>query len=727
MKSNVGPAVLAVFLVAAASSRADAQVAAGGEFRANTYTTNNQESPGVGMGADGRFVIAWESPGIDGSNDAIVGQRYAAPGTPQGANFQVNSYTTSSQDELAVAMARDGTFVVVWESPGQDGSNYGVFGQRYAASGSPLGGEFQVNTFTTNDQGRPSVAIAPNKSFVVIWASRAQVPGGIFETFAQRFDAAGTRIGGEFQVNTYTTGYQIPVRGGPAVAVDGGGNFVVAWISYDPVGPSQDGSLAGIFGQRFSAAGTRLGGEFQVNTYTTDFQYGPTVAMASSGAGFDGNFVVVWDSDGQDGSAYGVFGQRFSASGNRLGAEFQVNTYTTNVQYEAKVAADARGNFIVAWQSRLSGITSDEVMARRFSFNGTPRGAEFRVNTYTTSGQGNASIASDRVGNFTVAWESYPNDGSGTGVFGQRFGGLFPRDLRVDTTGNGVWEPGETVDVRPTWRNDNGVAQTFTEFLGAVSGPAGAVYATIDGSGDYGTVPTATDRECTDCYQVSVDNPAARPLQHWDANALQSIFPDTQGQRLLRALHIGRSFADVPTSNNFYRFIETLLHNGITSGCNATDYCPATPTARDQMAVFVLVAKEGAGYAPPACGGVTMFPDVPASSPFCRWIEELARRGVVAGCGGGNYCPSGSVTREQMAVFVLRTLEPSLAPPLCAPPNIYLDVPETSGFCRWIEELSNRAVVSGCGGGNYCPIGLVTRDQMGVFIGVTFSLALYGP
>ena len=320
-----------------------AQVLAGPEFQVNTYTTGNQDRPVVGMAPDGRFVIAWESQGVDGSDDGVVGQRYAASGTPQGANLLVNSFTTGFQAEVAVAVARDGSFVVVWESPGQDGSSYGVFGQRYAASGSRLGVEFQVNTFTTNGQGRASVAIAPNKTFVVVWASD-QVPGGLFETFAQRFDAGGARIGSEFQVNTYTTGYQIPLRNGPAVAIDAGGNFVVVWTSYDPVGQNQDGSSAGAFGQRFSASGTRLGGEFQVNTYTTGFQYVPAVAADSNG-----NFVVVWESEGQDGSGYGAFGQRFNSSGSRLGAEFQVNTYSTSNQFGPTVTADAQGNFVVVW------------------------------------------------------------------------------------------------------------------------------------------------------------------------------------------------------------------------------------------------------------------------------------------------------------------------------------------------------------------------------------------
>ena len=93
-------------------------------------------------------------------------------------------------------------------------------------------------------------------------------------------------------------------------------------------------------------------------------------------------------------------------------------------------------------------------------------------------------------------------------------------------------------------------------------------------------------------------------------------------------LHIGASFTDVLTSSGFYRFIETLLHKGVTGGCGVGIYCPSASTAREQMAVFVLVAKEGPGYQPPACT-TPIFNDVPASSPFCRGLDELSRRGGV--------------------------------------------------------------------------------------------------
>jgi hypothetical protein len=80
-----------------------------------------------------------------------------------------------------------------------------------------------------------------------------------------------------------------------------------------------------------------------------------------------------------------------------------------------------------------------------------------------------------------------------------------------------------------------------------------------------------------------------------------------------------------------------------------------------------------------------------------------------------------------MSIFVLRTLDPALNPPACvAGSEMFADVPANNVFCRWIEELARRGVVTGCGGGNYCPLAAVSREQMGVFLSQTFGLTLYG-
>jgi parallel beta-helix repeat protein len=189
------------------------------------------------------------------------------------------------------------------------------------------------------------------------------------------------------------------------------------------------------------------------------------------------------------------------------------------------------------------------------------------------------------------------------------------------------------------------------------------------------------------------------------------------------AFEVGSGFLDVPTSNAVYPWVEALVRRGVTGGCSVTPplYCPNTSVTREQMAVFLLRAREGESYTPPPCA-TPPFADVPCSSPFAPWIAELLARGTTSGCGGGNYCPAGLVPREQMAVFLLRTLlGSSYLPPACTT-AVFADVPCSSPFARWVNDLAARGIAGGCGGGNFCPSTAVTRGQMAVFLGVTFSL-----
>jgi hypothetical protein len=325
-----------------------------------------------------------------------------------------------------------------------------------------------------------------------------------------------------------------------------------------------------------------------------------------------------------------------------------------------------------------------------------------------------------------VVWRSY-QDGSFDGIFGQRYGGLVPAALIVDAAGNGVLEPGETVIVAPVWRNGNGAPLAFTGTASHLTGPAGPAYTLVDPVASYGTVANATVGSCgSDCYQVSVSRPATRPATHWDVTVRETIAPDALGQTMLWTLHVGESFGDVLPANPFYRFVETLLHVGVTAGCTATTYCPDGVTTREQMAVFLLRAREGGAFTPPPCT-MAPFPDVPCASPFAAWVQELVARGITSGCGGGLYCPTSPVTREQMAVFLLKTLEGTgFTPPPCTTAS-FADVPCASPFAAWVQELVARGITAGCGGGLYCPGDTVTRGQMAVFLTKTFGLTLYGP
>ena len=228
-----------------------------------------------------------------------------------------------------------------------------------------------------------------------------------------------------------------------------------------------------------------------------------------------------------------------------------------------------------------------------------------------------------------------------------------------------------------------------------------------------------------DCYTVQLTAPA-RPAQHWDTRIEETIAPFSVIQRW--TLHVGESFPDVPTSHQFYKFVENLFHNGVTGGCANGNYCPSNSVTRAQMAVFLLKGEHGSSYTPPACSG-TMFADVPCpSGGFVDWINQLATEAITGGCGGGNYCPGNSVTRGQMAVFLLKGEHGgAYAPPVCSA-TVFTDVPCPSAqFVNFINELNAEGITGGCGGGDYCPGTAVNRGQMAVFLVKTFGLLLYGP
>jgi hypothetical protein len=181
-------------------------------------------------------------------------------------------------------------------------------------------------------------------------------------------------------------------------------------------------------------------------------------------------------------------------------------------------------------------------------------------------------------------------------------------------------------------------------------------------------------------------------------------------------------FADVPSTYWAWNYIERLYNAGITGGCGSAPliYCPENTVTRSQMAIFLLRGEHGPVYIPPNASG-TVFTDVPAFYWAANWIEQLASEGITGGCGAGAYCPEAAVTRAQMAIFLLRAKHGSTYTP---PPatGVFTDVPVSYWAATWIEQLATEGITSGCGSGVYCPDQSVTRAQMAVFLVKTFNL-----
>ena len=324
--------------------------------------------------------------------------------------------------------------------------------------------------------------------------------------------------------------------------------------------------------------------------------------------------------------------------------------------------------------------------------------------------------------------------------------------------GNGVFEPGETVVVDPSWKNVFAPARTPSGASTALAGPAGPTYSSPDVAAAYPTANPGKTTHCAaagNCYRFGV-GAAPRPATHWDATFHETL---SIGDVKTWSLHVGNSFTDVPKTNPFYKKIETMLHYGITSGCTPTQYCPGQSVSRAEMAIFVAKVIAGGGANVPPVGfvkgnlyrctqflGITLFSDVSPADIFCKHVHYLAAQNVTSGCSANAFCPSTPIDRDSMAAFIAKAIVAPLGGnfvPLsygpypgtglsysCDPaaPNVHFtDVPVTDPFCKHVHYLWSRGFVSGCSTTAYCPATLVTRDTMAKFLGNAFALTLYGP
>ena len=182
-------------------------------------------------------------------------------------------------------------------------------------------------------------------------------------------------------------------------------------------------------------------------------------------------------------------------------------------------------------------------------------------------------------------------------------------------------------------------------------------------------------------------------------------------------------FGDVPPSHWAWGFVEALAAAGITSGCGNGDFCPGAPITRAQMAVFLALAVHGPGFVPPPATG-TLFSDVPAGAFAAAFIEQLAADGITAGCATAppRFCPGLTVTRAQMAVFLLLAKHgPGFTPP-AGTGAVFGDVGPDHWARDWIEQLVAEGITGGCGGGLFCPSRPLTRAEMAVFLTVALDL-----
>lgn len=317
--------------------------------------------------------------------------------------------------EPSMAALEDGGHLAVWSSA--DADRRGIWAQRYDDDGVAVGPIYRINTDETGGQERPEIIRLDDNSLVVVWTDRDTTTLDFEGHTAQRLTPTGALDGGPFQVDTNVAANLGGVDPGTQLSALADNpndpadvsRFVSVWETYN-----QDGSLNGIFGQVFNANG-KVGTEFQVNTYTTGAQYRAEVKGLA-----DGGFVVLWQSNagvwGADKSA-GIFGQRFDAAGAPVGVEFHVNSTTEDAQEYPQIVAMDDGGFLAVWASganKTSKSPEDGYYLQRYAADGTTVGEETWIDVELTqifgaSGQLRPALVKAielQDGGFALLWEN---------------------------------------------------------------------------------------------------------------------------------------------------------------------------------------------------------------------------------------------------------------------------------------------------------------------------------
>ena len=343
----------------------------GSEQLVNTYTDLDQEKPALAMSGNGDFIIAWGSF-TDLSSSYDVKARLYKNFVPQGDDFLVNTTADYSQTNPECAIDESGNFIIAWESWYQDGSNRGIYAQRFDSGGNKVGAEFRINSTTLFSQARPAVKYFSNGNFIIVWESWKQdivTPSG-YGVFGKIFDANGTTLKEEFQINTYTNDYQWFGD----VETFNDNSFIVVWCSWE-----QDGYDGGIYLQKFDTSGNKAGDETMVNKTTVYYQWLPRISKLNNN-----NFAVVWSSWKTDGSREGIYAQIFSRDLDRVSFETRVNDYTDSFQWEPDLIPGTNNEILVVWSNWGQYDKDYEVVGKRI----TPFGPQAAIlqNTYQHTG-----------------------------------------------------------------------------------------------------------------------------------------------------------------------------------------------------------------------------------------------------------------------------------------------------------------------------------------------------
>jgi len=460
---------------------------------------------------------------------------------------------------------------------------------------------------------------------------------------------------------------------------------------------AQDGSSYGVFARRFDRDGTPLSAEIPVNTYTTDDQSDAFVATDPAG-----NFVVTWTSYGQDGEGDGVVARRFDRTGAPVGGEFIVNTFTSGNQYADAVTTDGAGNFVVVWTQNGGG--SYGIFARRYDAAGNALGGQFQVDT-TSDYNYFADAKADRAGNFVVVWHGAPTGAGQKDILARRFdsaGTPLGDEFVVNQSTGGD-------QLYPSLATDN-AGNFIVTWSGSDADASGAFARRYDRFGNAVTdeFPLNQTTELAQESGAVGANAAADFLALWSSDGQDGAAFGVFGARSGLTAYSGAQ-VDVNSAENAPAVSDL---NGVLE---VGETVMVEPTWSNRTAGGVAVTGTLTDFSGPSGPtydvqiGTANYGTIPAGgSANCYDATGACYVVTVSNAGARPAQHWDAQLQEKIDQGVPKTWSLHVG-------DSFPDMPRNN-FYPFVENLFHNGITGGCAGGGYCPANDVTRAQMAVFL-----------
>jgi len=383
------------------------------ETQLHGRTSLDQKACAAARLGQGGYVIAWNSYLHDGASGAIVARLFDVYGQPLIDEFQVNQTTAGNQTAPAVAVASPGTILIVWQSPG-DSEDNDIMARLYDPNGQALTDEFPVHTHTLEEQTLPRAVGCPDGSFLVAWESEGLPDHARKAICVRRISPEGNPIGDDL-IASDTPQYTCRYAGLAANAL---GDYTVTWL--------EDRTTNGVRLRRFGPDDAPLDASTKISTQGFKSLTWPDCSMNDSGY-----TVIVWDGDPNAAAQDDIHARILDPNGTPVGEQFQVHTDTPGPQRNPAVCTDAKGSFIIAWDTETPDQDRD-IMARLFDMQGQALTDVYRVNEHLPEDQAEPVAVLGRDRSLLITWQSQDQDGSNWGVYGSFGPVLLSADLNTD-------------------------------------------------------------------------------------------------------------------------------------------------------------------------------------------------------------------------------------------------------------------------------------------------------